>query len=182
MNNSKQPKTTDLPTLIGNLKNEDARYSRLSKNIQWIYWILIPIYAFMIIREMFDDGNAITLVSGICYILSMLIFALFFRKYQKEYREVNYDLPTLQMLKQAMYRYKPLQKKTLWILLAILLMDCGLSLSPIWENEDLKSVLTFQLIYFSTMIGSVCIGLVIWYYKYKPLYDEAKNLIAEIEN
>jgi len=37
----------------------------------------------------------------------------------------------------------------------------------------------------ATLIGviifSILIGLIIWYFKYKPLHDEALKLIAELE-
>lgn len=167
--------TNNLDGLMSNLKNEDARYSRISGSFRIVYWILIAIYSVMMLMSIIEkDYNH--LITSICFTLSMLVFAIFFGKYQKEYKYVDYSLPILEVLKKAAYRYKPFQQRTIWLLLAIIPMDIGLCLN----SSSNSSVLEVQVFFLGGMLLSTCIGLVYWYYKYKPLRDSALSLIAEI--
>ena len=112
--------------LILKLKNEDARNLRISKNFQWIYWILIPIYAGFFILNPDDELNLLSRISGACYVVSFIIFAFIFRKSVKEYKAIDYSLPTLEMMKQAVKRYHLWQPRLLWALLSVLFIDAGL--------------------------------------------------------
>ena len=160
------------------LKNEDDRYADLSKRIQIIYWILIPIFLILIIYHIADKSPIADVIGSICFLLAMLIFALFFKYYYKEYKNVDYSQPTLILLKKAAYRYKPLQLKTLWILLATLLVDAGLSLNSSLSFE----FIWIQVYFLGIMALAMLIGLLIWWIRYKPLRDGALYLIREIDD
>src|SRR4030042_4858333 len=117
----------NLIEIINRLKNEDDRYAALSKRIQIVYWVVIPIYIILIIYHIVDKNPVVDIIGSTCFLFAMLIFALFFKHYYKEYKYVDYSQPTLVMLKKAASRYKPFTLKTLWILLAVILIDAGLS-------------------------------------------------------
>ncbi len=163
--------------LVGKLKTEDASYATLSRGIQIVYWILIPFFIFMTIRHYNDSGDFKQIIGGACMVLSFLIFALFFGKYYKEYKYVDYSLPTLLMLKKAAYRYKPFQGRTIWIIVALALMDFGL----FYNNQEEGLVLETQVMFIGAILFGLIVGLILWYFKYKPLRDDALRLIAEIE-
>jgi hypothetical protein len=163
--------------LIQKLKKEDAGYSRLSKSIQIVYWILVPFYLFMVIRMAMAGSPLPEILSSVFFLFAMLIFALFFRHYYKEYKYVDYSQPTLIMLKKAAYRYKPFQLKTLWVLLAVLLVNAGLSLG----TKHFFDLLGVQFVFWGVMIISGLIGLWIWKIRYKPIRDAALKMIREIE-
>ena len=124
----------------------------------------------------FDTKELIDLIAGFCLALAFLIFALVFGSYQKEYKSVDYSLPILLMLKQAAERYHPFRKKSILALLAILLIYANLSLRSQSEFSTFS-----QIIFCLVVILAILIGLVIWYFKYKPLRDNALANIAEIE-
>lgn len=168
---------SNLSQLVSKLQVEDNRYARISKAFQIIYWVFIPIYALLTFLDYRESGQIAHLIGGVCFIMSFLVFALFFGVFYKEYKHVDYALPTIEMLKKAAFRYKPFQKKKLWILSAIFFMDAGLSFN---QTADF-SILEVQIYFLGIMAISVCIGLIIWYYKYKPLRDKALYLIKEIE-
>jgi hypothetical protein len=175
--NKKNNEKINLDHLVGKLKTEDTRYARISKAFQIVYWVFVPIYSFLAILSFIDTKNINLLIGGGCFVSSFIIFALFFRNYYKEYNHVDYSLPTIMMLKKAAYRYKPFQLKTLWILFALLLMDTGLCF-----NSDLHfSVVKIQVYFLGTMGISVMLGLLIWFFKYKQLRDDALKLIVEME-
>lgn len=175
--NNKKINTTNLGELTQNLASADKRYANMSKRIQVIYWVLLPVYALLVIRHMFDNAPLSEILGSVCFMLAMLTFALLFRKYHKEYSTVDYALPTLVMLKKAAKRYKPFRREAIWALVAALFVDAGLALNhPVGEDSVL-----IQIIFGSALCFALLVGLVWWYISYKPLRDAALQLIREIE-
>lgn len=167
----------DINLLVGKFKIADVRYARLSKSLQIVYWILIPIYMLLTILDYVKNQDLMTIVGGFSFIAAFVIFALFFGKYHKAYGNVDYTLPTLKMLKNAVHRYKPFKWETTWAFFGVLLIDVGLTL-----NTSLHfSVMSVQVYFLGTMALSTVVGYIIWYIKHKPLRDRALGLIAEIE-
>jgi len=162
--------------LINRIKSEDERYARICKSFQIVYWVLVPIYLVLIIRDIITNSPVTEIAAGFCFLLGMIVFILIFRLYYLEYKSIDYAQSTLEMLKKAAHRYKPLQSKLWLVLAAVLLMDAGLSLrSPFEEFAH------FQIIYCSSMIVAVIVGLIIWRIRYKPLRDDALQMVREIE-
>ncbi|RZT96867.1 hypothetical protein EV201_1518 [Ancylomarina subtilis] len=175
--NFRRNKNVNLDQLVGKLQKEDAKYARLSRGLQIVYWIFIPLYTFLAINHYRESGEINDLIGGLCYVISFFIFAIFFGIYHKEYKYADYSLPTLKMLKNAAYRYQPVQVKSIWPFIAVLFMDAGLCL-----NKSIGfSFIKVQIYFLGAMFIAVMIGLTIWYFKYKPLRDNALSLIAEIE-
>lgn len=171
-------KYINLGQLTSNLKKEDKKYATLSRRFQIVYWVLIPIYLVSMVGHLIEKSPVKDVLSSLCFLFAMLTFALFFRHYYKEYNNVDYSEPTLMMLKKAAYRYKPFQLKTLWVLLAILLIDAGLIL-----NSSLKfDVLRIQIYFFGSITIAMSIGIILWYVRYKPIRDKALHLIKDLNN
>lgn len=163
--------------LTHKLKQADQKYSRLSKGMQIIYWVLVLVYLIMVIHHAILGGSPAFTISGVFILAAMLIFSLLFRHFYKEYKHVDYSLPTLVMLKKAVYRYQPFQNKTLWALLAVVFINIGLSLGSSNIDDFIGLQITFR-IFMGLAIG---VGLLHWYYRYKPLRDAALRMIKEIE-
>lgn len=175
-NNIQDNKNTE--ALIGRLKYEDKRYSNISRNLQIAYWILTVVLIAFTIKDYISDNFSYDTMGSIFFSIAMLIFALLFRSYFKEYRNIDYSESTLVMLKKAAYRYKPFQLKMLWAFLAIVLIDLGLS----FEAENNNQLFWIQILFFGALLIAVLAGLFIWYSRYKPLRDNALSLLREIEN
>ena len=77
---NKNNNISDLEPLVKKLKKEDTNYASVVKAIQIIYWIFIPLFTVMTIREYTDTKNINDIISGVCFILSFLIIALFFKE------------------------------------------------------------------------------------------------------
>ena len=178
MNNNLQTTKFSLQELTDRLKTEDSKYARISKSFQIVYWIFIPVYLFISIMELKETGDVNYIITGICYALSFLIFALVFRNYYLEYKNVNYSLSTLEMLKRAAQRYKPFRRKTLWIALALIFLDIGLCFS----SYNQFNILWLQVLFIGNLAVGLIIGLIIWKIKYKPFRDNVLSMTAEIEN
>jgi len=175
--NNEIKESIDFIEFTNKLKNKDDSYANLSKLLQTIYWVLIPIYLILVIRHIFDKSPVVDILGSICFMFAMLIFALLFRQYYKEYKFVDYSQPTLVMLKKAAYRYKPFQLKTLWAILGVLLIDVGLSLNTSLGFE----IIWIQILFLGAIAIAALIGLLIWKVRYKYLRDAALFLIREIE-
>ena len=176
-NEIKEPNNLD--QLLVKLKKEDSNYANISKAITIVYWIFIPLFIILTIIEYVELHNIQVFISGSGFVIAFLIFALFFRKYYKEYKYVDYSLPTLLMLKKAAWRYKPFQLRSFWILLAILFMDVALTFN--WGIRSSISVFHTQIVIGSALMIGIVVGLILWFIKYKPIRDEALQLIKEIE-
>ncbi|WP_167618059.1 hypothetical protein [Maribellus sediminis] len=169
---------TNLEKLTGKLEKEDSNYARIIRAVQIFYWIFIPVFAGITILEYRETHSLNTIVSGLFLMVAFLVIALTFRKYYKEYKYVDYSLPTLEMLKKAAYRYQPFQKRGLWVLLGLAFMDVGLTID--WLDQN-TSVVHTQIFFGASLLVGFVIGLVLWYIRYKPIRDNALRLIKEIE-
>jgi hypothetical protein len=175
----------EINSLILRLQKEDSRNLKTFKNFQWIFLVFIIIYGFIFIVNPFLDRGLLDRITGICYILGFIIFGWVFRKYYREYKTIDYSLPVAEMLQKAANRYKLRNRKTLIIIIPVLLIDAGITISIFqrytaftpWERIGLV-----QIMYIPTLIISFLIGVWIWYKKQKPLRDEALKLLDELRN
>jgi len=172
-----------IDSLVVNLKKEDLRNLNLMKSFKWIYLVMIIAYALLMVVNPDPDLKLHTRISGICYVVAFGIFMLIFRKYHKEYSEIDYTVPVLEMLSKAAKRYKFRWKSILICLPSIILIDIGVVLSDFFINPEIdwSSIVIFQLIYFGLMTTSGFVGYIIWRTRQKPLYDGAMQLLKELE-
>lgn len=176
-NKTNTNRNTNLADLVGRLKKEDQHYSRLSNGLQIVYFVLLPIYLILLVVHIIEGSAWYEILGSVCFALSMLIFALFFRRYYKEYKYVDYAQPMLIMLKEAAFRYQPFQWRIIWILFALILMDIGMSLTT-FKMENTGWV---QILFIGSLGVGVVIGYIVWWIRYRPLRMDALKLIKEIE-
>lgn len=160
------------------IREEDKKYADLCKGMVIMYLILAVIYILLIVLEIIRGAQLPEVAGGICYLLSMLNFLLFFLYYNKRYRYADYSEPVLDMLKSALKRYMPFHPSGLALIPGLLLMDAGLTLNT-FKHEDIMIV---QIVFFSVFLTAIIIGYVYWFFRYKPLTDQIKKMIKEIEN
>lgn len=177
-NNEHQSEDINMHTLISKMQKEDSNYANLCRRLQWLYWVLAPLYLVMMVRHYFDDGTKEDMIGNACFFLAMLSFGLLLRKYQKEYQGVNYALPTLLMLKQAVNRYSPFTKRTLLVIPGVVLAYIGFILSA----SNFTSPIFVHAFFGGAILVGVTGGLIYWKTKYKSLRDDAKKMLRDIEN
>lgn len=177
MNFKRKNDNISLDQLVGKLQKEDLKYSNLCKALKLGYWILIPTYTIMCTIIYIESKEINDLFAGLLFIGSFLIFALVLGNFQKEFNTVDYSLPTLRMLKSAANRYRPIRAKSLWAFAAFFMMGGGFYFSSLFNEYAVR----FQSYFIALFFASLIISTIIWYFKYKPLRDNALRLIAEIE-
>lgn len=183
-NNDKNNHLLDINGLIPGLQKEDRRNVRVMRNFQWLMWILIPIYFGLLVVNPDKDLTWSYRAGGACYVLAFLAFALIFRVYIKEYKTVDYGLPTTVMLKKAIERYRLFHPKKLFVLIPVALVDAGLIFFSLNHDnaDDSISILTSQIFYWGGMLLGASVGVWIWHRRQKPLRDAAIELLREIES
>jgi len=173
----------DMDSLIANLRKEDSRNLKLMRNFKWIYLVMIVLYALLMVVNPDPDLELHHRLTGVCYVVAFGLFVLIFRKYHKEYSEVDYTLPVVEMLTKAAKRYKFRWKSILICMPSIVLIDIGVVLSDFFASPEIdwSNIINFQLIYFGLMTISGFAGYIIWRTRQKPLYDGAIQLLKELE-
>lgn len=174
----------DMDSLIANLRKEDSRNLKLMRNFKWIYLVMIVLYALLMVVNPDPDLELHHRLTGVCYVVAFGLFVLIFRKYHKEYSEVDYSLPVVEMLTKAANRYKFRWKSILICMPSIMLIDIGVVLSDFFATPEIdwSNIINFQLIYFGLMIISGFAGYIIWRARQKPLYEGAMQLLKELQN
>lgn len=176
-------KFDSIDSLVVNLKKEDLKNLNLMKIFKWIYLVMIIAYTLLMVVNPDSDLKLHNRISGICYVVAFGIFMLIFRKYHKEYSEIDYTVPVVEMLSKATKRYKFRWKSIVITLPSLILIDIGVVLSSYFDTPEIDwyRVFYFQLFYFTLMFISGFIGYLIWKKKQKPLYEGAMQLLKELE-
>ena len=183
--NNLNQQVLELSGLIAGLKDEDTRNSKLTKRFQVIMLVFAPLYLTLFVVNIFSDLPWQQNLGMFFFAFSFLIFALIFRKFNREYSSVDYGIPTVEMLSEAVKRYQFWQRKTKFSILPVVLVDLGLCFSSYnhlltFGVDPLTRILIIQAIYIPVMSISITIGYFIWRYRQKPIRDSAMALLKEI--
>ena len=164
--------------LTDRLKKEDKSYARLSKIIMIVYLVMVPVYAYLSVNEYLKTKDWDEIFWGASIIVSFVIFILLFKSFYKEYNYVNYAEPTLQMLKKAAYRYKAFNRKSIWAIVAVVIMGVAF----VFRLSEKISVVLGTITFLGIIVLAVICGLILWYYKYRPIRVNALALIKDLES
>lgn len=152
------------------------------RNFRYIFLVMIIFYSLLLIVNPDSDLSWFDRIAGGCYVLAFIILALLFRKYHREYSTIDYSLPVAEMLEKAATRYSLRKRNSLIIIIPLILIDVGLTLS--FSQRDIfspaKIILVVQLVYIPVLVIAFLIGVWIWYKRQKPLRDRALKLREEL--
>jgi len=175
----------DLETLISGLKTEDTRNLKLMLNMQSMMWGIAAVYVFISAMKFIMTTSWYDKLGGFLTLVAFVAFAFLFRNYYKEYKSINYGIPTIEMLKKAACRYNLFQWRGFYVLAPLVLEGIGLNLmmyDDFTNLEPLNRILVFQLSYFFVMVIAFLVGHFCWKKHQKPLRDHALALLKEIES
>jgi len=175
----------DLESLISGLKTEDARNLKLMHQMQQLMWGIASVYVFILALKFIMTTPWYEKLGGFLIMVAFIAFALLFRNYYKEYKAIDYGIPTIEMLKKAVSRYGLFQWRGLFILVPLIIEGIGLNLM-IYDNftklDPLNRILFFQMSYFCVMVIAFLVGYIIWKKRQKPLRDHALALLKEFQS
>lgn len=173
----------NLEQLVGGLKKEDSRYLRLTNTTQWVMLVLAPLYLVIFLVGVWVDHPEIDKIGFLFFSLGFLAFSLLFRSLNKEYKSIDYGIPTLEMLRKAAARYALWQTKTYLTIIPVLLCALGFGFSAQkgfpFDTLSMRILVAFGSI-LVVLCGSALVGYFIWRFRQKPLRDKALALIREM--
>lgn len=184
MENIKQ-KSSEMESFVSRLKKQDDYNLQLGKVLKRFYIIMVVFYALMMVVNPFSDFEPYHRINGVFYILAFSWFAFLFEKLQKDFRNVNYGLPTREMMQKVEKRYRITAGNYLMILPPLVLVDIALSLSAYHHGDAANpwmSVLMVQLMFGLVIAMAVFAGYQVWRKKHKPLVDHAREMLKELDH
>ena len=172
---NKKTITTNLPKFISKVKRQDNLSRMVYMAVIVLYFIIIVAHLVVISISIYNNIPFTEWLGNLGTLLPFLIIFYFLNKRYKEYKQVDYSLPTYLVLKNMERRYSFLRHDDRWVLITLFFLGLSMGIdSPI-------DFLSYQLGYWITMIIAMIIGYLYWYIKRKPLKDKASQLIKELE-
>jgi hypothetical protein len=174
----------DIDALVFGLKKEDDHNLKMMRNFKWLLVIMAVFYTLLMVVNPDPELKMYHRISGLCYVSAFALFAVVFTRLYNEFRKVDYSLTSVEMLQQAVKRYKFSSWRYIWMLPSLVLIDAGISISYFnrWISvEPLNRVLLVQAFFIPVMAISAFIGYLIWRKKQKPLRDSALALLQELQ-
>lgn len=173
----------DLEILIVNLRKEDARNLKLTHKMQLLMWVMAVLYLLLTLLEFIMSENWVKPFGATLVMASFLVLALFNRYFQKEYKSIDYAVPTIEMLTRAAMHYQVFHGRLLYILITLVVEDIGLCffMSDIFKVADpLPRFLIAQVSFIILLVFGFFVGYRIWRKHQKPLRDMALLLLKEL--
>lgn len=174
----------NLEKLVTGLQLEDSRNLKLTNNFMWIMWIMAPLYLLFAIIGLSTEEMSTQHIGFIFFSLGFLVFGFLFWTLRKDYKSVDYGVPTIEMLQKAVKRYKFWQAKTYLTVIPVILVCFATSFSiehllP-YPDQINRMVIVF-VGYLLVLCVAFFIGYLIWRTRQKPLRDKAIAMLKEIE-
>jgi hypothetical protein len=183
-NNNEPNNLINMEALLKDLKHEDARNLRMMKSFKWIFLVMIIIYAGLMVVNPDPELMLHHRITGMCYVIAFALFYLVFRKYNTEFSNIDYSLPSSEMLARAAKRYELKFRRYLNVLPSLLLIDAGLTISEFyrWSNfGPVQRILLIQAFYIPLILISALVGYLIWRGKQRHLRDQSLALLKELQ-
>lgn len=172
---NKKTITTNLPEFISKVKREDELFKIVYIAVIILYFNAIVVHLAVISISIYNNTPFKEWMGNLGTLLPFLIIFFFLNKRYKEYKKIDYSLPTYLVLKNMERRYSALRLENLWVFAALFLLGISMGIdSPI-------DFLFFQVGYWTLMSIGMLAGYIYWYIKQKPLKDKASQLIKELE-
>lgn len=169
---------------ITSLRLQDEKAEKQMKNFKWIYIVLVIFYTGLMIVNPDPDLQIHHRISGAFYVVAFVLFAIFFKKSYDEIHSVDYSISMKELLQKAAIRYKSAFKNLYRIILPLLLLDAGITLSfyhRLSSMSPAERIVYVQLVYVAIMAGAAYIGHRMFMKKQYPISQQARKLLDELE-
>ncbi|NTW24121.1 MAG: hypothetical protein HGA37_05430 [Lentimicrobium sp.] len=177
--------TIDVNSLIDRMQKEDNRNKRMIRSVYYLYIFCTVFYALLFIINPDPDLTIYDRLGGLFYVLAFLTGAFFFRREYRGLKNADYTLPLKQLLEMNVVRYRFLSWKWIIILLILLLIDAGISISflnpgRLMQFSILEKLVIIHGVYWSILVASGIVGYVLWKKRTYPIWRDSKSLLNEL--
>lgn len=174
----------NLEKLVSGLQREDSRNLKLTNNFMWVMWVMAPLYLVFAIIGLTTEEPSAQHIGFIFFSLGFLVFGFLFWTLRREYKSVDYGIPTIEMLQKAVKRYKFWQAKTYLTIIPVILVCFATSFSIehlLPYPDQIKRMVIVFVVYLLVLCIAFFIGYLIWRVRQKPLRDKALAMLQEFE-
>lgn len=178
-------KKLEMENFITQLHEEDNFNLRLGKILKRFYIYMVAVYMLLVVLNPFTPFDIYHRISGILFVLTFSWFAVLFSKIQKDFREVDYGEPTLQMLQKVVMRYKLPLKTFLGIIPPVIFAGSALLITSYGSNNHRGSstgVWVTIAMYIAAVMVAVFAGILAWRIRHKPLHDFAREMLKDLQD
>ena len=172
-----------MESFIGKLKHEDNRNLQQVKSFKWIYLIFIIVYTLLYVINPDKDVALYSRISGVLFIGAFAVFYLIFRKYSKIFGAIDYSVPLSEMLLKVIDRYQLKFRTYLEATLPLVLIDIALVLNfyhDLTWMSPVNRILVVQAFVIPIFVGAAYVGYLIWRKRQKPLVENAKQMLNDL--
>jgi hypothetical protein len=171
-------------SLLEIIKKEDSKSKKQSKRFYIITSITTIVYVLIFIINPDPELTIKTRLAGSCFIFASLILAVLFWKKHSQIKETWYTSSPKIFLEEAKKRFQFWNRKQLWLIVVIVLVDVAsmFSLSNYFESlGHTKGIIIYQLLFLSLMIFGFFMGKKEWQKNKKPIFTKIEEMLSGFE-
>lgn len=176
------PKETS--SLLDIIIKEDSKSRKQSKRFYIITSVTAVIYILIFIVNPDPDLTILNRLAGTCFIVASIILAVLFRDKHKQIKKTWYISSPKVFLEEAQKRFQFWNRKQLWLILVILLVDIAsmLSLSNYFEYlGHTNGIILYQSVFAGLILFGFYMGRKEWQRTKKPIYTKIEEMLSGFE-
>jgi len=163
------------------LETEEKESKRRYYRMYILYAIGAVAYFALYVLNPDADLTLANRLAGVCYVLAFAMLLLISRKRYSEMKRTSFLNSPFQFLKDARSRYIFWNKRQIWLIPVLLLVNLGTSLSVskyLSDIEPIVGILVIQMAFWSLMIFGLYMGKKTWKKKKKPILLKIDKMLA----
>ena len=181
---SEQKQSGNKSSLFEIIQKEDSNSKKQSKRFYLITSITAIVYILVFIVNPDPNLTIKNRLAGSCYIIASIILAILFWKKHKQLKESSYLSSSREFLKEAKKRFQFWNKKQLWFIAVIILVNIAslISLTRYIENLDhTKGIFIYEIVFFVLFIFGFLMGKRSWTKNKKPILLKIEKMLISFE-
>lgn len=182
-NDFKPFNSIDMESFIGKLKEEDKSYLLIVQTFKWVYLFLTGLYFLIYFAFPFRDSTSLQKLSDLLFILAFAFLFIIFSRYYRMFRKLDYSVSLSEMLSKVIKRYRLSIATFIEASVPLLLIDLSITLNIYHDltwMSPVSRVLVVQAFLIPLFVGAGYIGYLVWKKKQKPLVDNAKEMLKDL--
>ena len=178
------PESKKTNSLLEIIKNEDAKSKKQSKRFYIITSITSLVYVLIFIVNPDPELTIKNRLAGSCFIFASLILAVLFWKKHSQIKKTWYASSSKIFLKEAKKRFQFWNRKQLWLIVVVILVDIAsmFSLSDYFETlGHTRGIIIYQFVFFGLLIFGFIMGNKEWQRNKKPIFNKIEEMLSGFE-
>ena len=174
----------DSSGLMELLMKEDIKSKKVSRRFYIIYGIGGVLYFLLFIANPDPQLTIRNRIAGTCFVVAFAVLGILFWKNYSEINKSMYLNSPRKFLIAAKKRFSFWNKKQLWLIPVVLLINLGSSISISRYYGNLSPIIAmgiFQFVFWGTMIYGFFKGKQAWIKNKKPIFLKIDKMLAGFE-